>query len=98
VAFVRLLDGSGQLLAEQESEPVGGSLPTTAWQEGEVIEDKHELSLPKVTPGVYNLQIGLFDKDTARRLPVFDQAGRESGDHFLIEDVINKVQVQLKEY
>lgn len=94
-AFVRLLGADGQTLAEEMSEPAGGSLPTTAWQQGEVVEDKHELLLSQMTPGVYNLQVGLYDQSNGERLPVVSGEGEALGDRFSIEDLLSKAQVRL---
>lgn len=60
--FVHLVDADGKLVAQDDHEPLQGQRPTTAWAAGEVIEDTYELRLPAdLAPGVYRLEIGLYD-------------------------------------
>jgi hypothetical protein len=48
---VRLVDANGLILAEQESQPSGGAVPTTKWQAGEIVTDLHEIDVaaPRAT-------------------------------------------------
>jgi hypothetical protein len=75
--FLHLVDGEGQLVAQRDSEPAGGSRPTTGWQAGEVITDNHGLLIPPGTaPGEYELRLGLYDAfDPSARLPAEPSAG-----------------------
>ena len=70
--FLQLLDAAGNLVAQRDSEPAAGSAPTTGWQPGEVISDKHALLIPAGLPaGDYKLIAGLYDSsDPTARLPV----------------------------
>jgi hypothetical protein len=70
--FVHLIDDSGTPLAQRDSEPAGGSRPTTTWQPGEIIIDNHGLLLPlELAPGTYRLVVGLYDPaDSMNRLLV----------------------------
>jgi hypothetical protein len=70
--FVHLIDDSGKPLVQRDSEPAGGSRPTTTWQPGETIIDNHGLLLPPGLPsGIYRLVVGLYDPaDPMQRLPV----------------------------
>jgi len=69
--FVHLLDASGSVWAQHDSQPVGGSRPTSAWQTGEEITDHHGLALPDdIPPGEYDLALGLYDTTTGERLLV----------------------------
>jgi hypothetical protein len=70
--FVHLIDDSGRPLVQRDSEPAGGSRPTTTWQPGETIIDNHGLLLPPgLAPGAYRLVVGLYDPaDPMQRLPV----------------------------
>ncbi len=70
--FVQLLNSGGVLVAQRDSEPAGGSQPTTNWQPDTIIKDQHGLTLPNVlTPGNYQLIVGLYDADDPnQRLPV----------------------------
>ncbi|MFN2291104.1 MAG: ArnT family glycosyltransferase [Anaerolineae bacterium] len=75
--FVHLVDGAGQLVAQTDSPPVGGSLPTSSWQQDEIIVDRHGLPLPaELGPGHYELRVGMVDPSTGDRLPVVDRQGQ----------------------
>lgn len=61
-AFVHLLDGAGQVIAQHDGDPVGGYTPTTRWRPGELIADTHRIPLPPgLAPGAYGLKAGLYD-------------------------------------
>ncbi|MCI0476048.1 MAG: hypothetical protein L0Y55_07355, partial [Anaerolineales bacterium] len=63
--------------AQMDSEPVGGSRPSTGWRVGEPIEDRYGLLLPSnIPPGEYLIEIGMYDTATLARLPVFDADGK----------------------
>jgi hypothetical protein len=62
--FVHLVDGAGRVVAGSDSEPAGGSRPTTGWLPGEYVTDAHVLSLGgQVPPGRYGLRVGLYHAD-----------------------------------
>ncbi len=60
--FLQLLDADGALVAQRDSEPHGGLAPTTTWQPGDEVSDRHAL-LIDLPPGDYTLIIGLYDLD-----------------------------------
>ncbi len=71
--FVHVLDTGGRIVAQRDSVPGGGALPTTGWVAGEVIADEVELRLESGTPpGKYTVEVGLYDAATGQRLPVVD--------------------------
>ena len=54
-----------------DSPPLGGTYPTSAWSNGETIDDLYFLSIPAdLPPGRYPVWIGLYDPATGERLPV----------------------------
>ena len=68
VAFVHLLDAQGHLVSQHDGIPVFGTRPTTVWQPGEIILDRHELDVSQeVIDG--RLIVGLYDAQTVVRLP-----------------------------
>ena len=79
--FLQLLDGGGALVAQRDSEPVGGSSMTTTWRAGDTIVDNHGLLIPTDLPaGAYRLIAGLYDiDDPAARLAVGDGSYVELG-------------------
>ena len=71
VVFVHLLLPPDAVWAQQDQMPQAGAARTSTWQVGDRIEDTHTLALPLETPpGVYRIEIGVYDKDTFARLPV----------------------------
>ena len=82
-AFVQLLNGAGQLVAQSDSQPAAGELPTSSWLPGETVLDSHDLTLkPGLPPGDYHLIAGMYLLKTGQRLPV---AG--SGDYVSLASV-----------
>jgi hypothetical protein len=78
--FLHLVDTTGQVVAQQDSEPVGGWRPTTDWRAGELIEDHHGVATtPSTVAGEYELVVGLYDAE-GQRLLVMDQEGQVVGD------------------
>ncbi len=68
--FLQLLDASGALAAQRDSEPGAGLTPTTTWTPGQEIADWHGLLLD-LPPGDYQLIVGLYALvNPAERLPV----------------------------
>jgi 4-amino-4-deoxy-L-arabinose transferase-like glycosyltransferase len=68
--FVHLLDADGALVATADAMPNGGLSPTTIWQSGDIIRDRH--SFPDGTlmsPGG-RIVVGLYDPVTGERLSV----------------------------
>jgi mannosyltransferase len=68
---VQLLDGQGHLVAQQDTEPRDGLLPTSDWQPDRALADHYGVWLPSaLPPGDYPLFVGLYDVHTGERLPV----------------------------
>ena len=67
--FFHVLDASGRIVAQHDSEPVGDLWPTHLWKPGDVVPDEHVISsLSSVVPGQYTLQVGMYDAQTGTRL------------------------------
>lgn len=78
--FVQVLNAAGELVAQNDSEPLHGYLPTNRWQPGEIIPDRIDVSLPADMPaGEYTVITGMYDLKTMQRLPVLD-----TGNNFVI--------------
>ncbi|MSP12199.1 MAG: hypothetical protein EXR62_04485 [Chloroflexi bacterium] len=73
--FTHLLDAEGRVIAQHDSPPMDGQRPTSSWVQGEVIVDRHELKFVHDDyTGTAQLEIGLYDSATIKRLP------RENGE------------------
>mgnify|MGYP005846003815 CR=1 FL=1 len=82
--FVHFLAPGPQVVAQKDSPPLGGRLPTTFWLPGDGIDDEYVVELPAtLAPGEYEVEIGLYDPRDGRRLPVAKADGSES-DHLML--------------
>ena len=83
-AFLHLLDGEGEIVAQSDQWP--GGLPSNVWSGGQVIIDQHSLSLPAgLPPGDYRIAAGLYTASDGMRLQAFDSAGQPvQDDRFLL--------------
>jgi 4-amino-4-deoxy-L-arabinose transferase-like glycosyltransferase len=69
--FVQLLNHAGQVVSQQDLQPLAGAAPTTTWLPGEILTDPYDLTLPAdLPPGDYRLITGLYHAATGERLPV----------------------------
>ena len=85
--FTHVLDGRSHIVGQRDAEPVGGTSPTTTWQEGEVIVDNYGvLVLPGTPPGEHQLEIGMYSLETGERLPI-SKEGEVVDDHILLEPI-----------
>ncbi len=83
---LQILDANNQVLAQVDSEPVGGTRPTTTWTPGRPITDPYGLPIPLATPpGTYRLILAVYDPVLGSRLPVSGPAGPT--DHLLLGTV-----------
>ena len=64
--FTHLIAENGELLAQHDGPPAGGSKNTTEWQAGETIVDTHQLTFKSGvagSAGPANLVVGLYDPE-----------------------------------
>lgn len=63
--YVRAVDGAGHIQARADSPPVMGFWPTSRWEAGKLVADEQILARPPETaPGVYRLEVGMYDPQT----------------------------------
>ena len=65
--FVHVTDAQGHILAQKDSVPGGGTLPTTGWFANEVITDSFDFTLPQ---GAYEIRLGFYNAATGQRIGV----------------------------
>ena len=59
--FVHVMNAAGQLVAQNDMQPQSGFAPTSQWQPGTEITDRHGMILPADLPaGEYTIQLGLY--------------------------------------
>lgn len=84
-AFVHLLGPDGKVHGQVDQWPVQGTLPTSSWTAGQVVDDPYTITLPPDAPsGQYQVEVGWYLLSTLRRLNVLDAGGRPSDDHVII--------------
>lgn len=67
--FVHLLDSENKVVGQRDEPPVHGSRPTTSWVPGEYVADAHEVPIDaSVTPGTYQVEVGLYDPRNGQRV------------------------------
>lgn len=90
--FVQLIDGEGEnanRVAGLDTYPGLGSYPTRQWIVGPVLRDPLYIPItPKVeTPGSYGVIVGVYDRNTQRRL-VAQRDGKSIGDSVLLGSLL----------
>jgi hypothetical protein len=84
--FTHRLDKDSRIWAQKDGVPQNGTAPTTSWLFNEVLTDEYLLPVqPGAPPGVYRVEIGLYDAIAGVRLPVFDDRGEPQGDRILLD-------------
>lgn len=82
--FVHVLDETGQIVAQDDSQPTSGVYPTSIWDKGEIVADRKELDLVQADMDK-ELQVvtGVYLLETLERLPVRDATGQhQPGDQW----------------
>lgn len=81
--FVHLLDENDLVLASQDTFPGQGTYPTRLWQVGDAIADVYTIAVPPTafTPSSAQLEVGLYEFDSGKRLAVYGPQGEPLGDN-----------------
>jgi hypothetical protein len=79
--FVHLTDQEvTRLFAQSDRWPVYNFSPTTRWEPGEIVWDRHTIEIPPdLEPGTYSLDTGAYLLETMQNLEVLDQDGNSVG-------------------
>jgi len=66
---VRASSVDGRLLAQQDSWPVGGLLPTTLWRQGDYVTDTYILEIPPAdSTQLSHFEVVVYNADTGETL------------------------------
>ena len=85
--FAHVLGVENQVWANSDGPPVGGAMPTTRWQPGQVVEDVRELTVGLTTPpDFYDIEVGLHASGEGR-LPVVAEDGHWLGKRVLLSKI-----------
>lgn len=82
--FVHVFGADDVPVAQDDAMPHRGGYPTRFWAAGETVVDDMIVDLSKAPPGTYGLAVGVYDPDTAERLPLVDGAGQSPQDNRLV--------------
>ncbi|MBI2911722.1 MAG: hypothetical protein HYY05_06235 [Chloroflexi bacterium] len=67
--FLHLAGPDGRPVAQHDSQPDDGNLPTSLWEPGEEVREVRRLTVPPGTPrGDYRVLVGLYSADTGERV------------------------------
>ena len=84
--FVHVLDDAGQIIAQNDGEPVGWTRPTPGWAIGEIVLDERRLHLPAATPpGRYRVRVGMYEVDGPRLVTPAGADGITLGEVVVLE-------------
>jgi len=91
--FVHLIDAANRPLVTLDYTPLGGAAPThlwiPKWLPGQRLWDPYRLPVPSdLAPGVYYIEVGLYEMTSGRRLHLADPAGNLEGDRFILGAVV----------
>ncbi len=85
VLFTQVLAADGRPLAQRDSLEA----PSWGWQPGDVILQIHTIPIPTDTlPGEYPAIIGMYDRASGARLPVWNEAGEAVDDKITVPPLV----------
>lgn len=84
--FTHLLDAKEtNVWAQQDKLPCDGQCLTSAWRAGDYYRDEYHLTLkPDTPPGIYHLEVGMYNAVNNTRLPV-TAGGTPAGDRIILD-------------
>jgi hypothetical protein len=91
--FIHLIDEHGVPHFGHDYTPLGGAFPTylwfPKWLPGQQVTDPYRLSIPSdVSPGLYWLEVGMYEMGSIRRIPLLDKSGSMTGDRVILGPVL----------
>jgi hypothetical protein len=89
--FVHLVGPDGALHGQVDYWPQGGTLGTSQWRPGQVIDDPYRVPVAgDAPPGEYSVHIGFYLLATLERLPVLNADGQPVDDKLVLIGLIVK--------
>jgi len=77
--FVHFWQG-GEFVTGADGDSLGGLVPLSAWQAGTDILDIHTLASGLLSPGTYEVRVGIYNRSTGERYPAFTAEGAALSD------------------
>ncbi len=79
--FIHARDAANATVGQADGQPAAGTVPTTAWKPGDLLWDRHTISLPPTAKaGPYRVVVGLYRHADLKRLPAQLSTGRADSD------------------
>ncbi len=88
--FIHLISPDGTIVAQSDAQPTWVvPWPTDHWSPGQPVLDGHRLPIPPdLSPGRYQVQMGLYYWESLERLPVLDGTTQQPiGDHVVLGEI-----------
>ena len=79
--FVHLVDGAGNLVAQADGDPLGGSYPLDQWQNGAHVMDTRSIEIEDAAG--LAVRVGLYDRLSGERLQAVNKSGEPYADNAL---------------
>ncbi len=91
--FIHLIDSHGVPHYGHDYTPLGGAFPTflwfPKWLPGQQVKDPYKLIIPAdISPGMYWLEVGMYEMGSIRRIPLLDKSGSMTGDRLILGPVL----------
>jgi hypothetical protein len=86
----QLVDVEQRKAAQHDGWPLGGAVPTAAWEPGQILDDAHTLAVyPDGLPGVYGVRIAVYVLEDGKivHVPVIAREGRMLSDYVVLTRV-----------
>jgi hypothetical protein len=80
--FIHVVNGSGDIVAQQDARPWGGQYPTFIWDAGEHVRTEHMLDVGESSFDTLSVRVGMYTFPELARLPVM-QDGEPVPDAFV---------------
>ncbi|MBL7183346.1 MAG: hypothetical protein ISS50_02730, partial [Anaerolineae bacterium] len=87
--FVHLLDENELIVAQRDMYPGQGLYPTSLWSVGDTIANRYVLILPETAfaPNQTQLEVGLYNFATGKRLLAYGPSGESLGDNARFHEI-----------
>jgi hypothetical protein len=84
--LVHLLDEAGELIAQGDGWPLEGRFPTSSWRAGDLVADRHTITVPAGVCGglTHQLAVGMYLPETVQRIPLRQGNLRSPSDRLLL--------------
>jgi hypothetical protein len=89
---LRVVAPDGSVIAQHDSIPAEGLLPTSQWRAGDYVQDEHPLNLPpELPPGEYRIEVVVYNAATGDSIAAY---GVPTTNDDLVSAQIGEITVQ----